>query len=88
MVCMFSQPIQSGLAHQTMGSQFRWCRQGELLFSTTSTLDKEFKLHHRGHQKVPISMSLTQCGLSSWQCTTPVCEIADGRQIRLFSSEL
>ena len=29
----------------------RWCRQGELLFSTTSTLDKEFKLHHRGHQR-------------------------------------
>ncbi|XP_062507063.1 nucleoporin Nup37-like isoform X2 [Corticium candelabrum] len=48
-----SQPIQSGLAHQTMGSQFRWCRQGELLFSTTSTLDKEFKLHHRGHQRCP-----------------------------------
>jgi nuclear pore complex protein Nup37 len=53
-----SQPVQSGLAHQAMASQFRWCQQGESLFSTTTSLGKEFKVHHRSHQKVSIP---TQC---------------------------
>jgi nuclear pore complex protein Nup37 len=83
-----SQPVQSGLAHQAMASQFRWCQQGESLFSTTTSLGKEFKVHHRSHQKVPVSTSLIECGSSTWHGSTPICGIADGQSIRLFAAEL
>lgn len=38
--------------------------------------------------QVPISVSLVQCGSSTWHSSTPVCGIADGQNIKLFAPEL
>ena len=53
-----SLPVESGPAHSTIATGFKWCRTSDSVFATTS-VSGQFKVHHLGHQKVCLSVCLS-----------------------------
>ena len=46
-----SLPLESGPAHNTVATGFRWCKTSSNVFSTTS-LNGQLRIQHLGHHKV------------------------------------
>jgi hypothetical protein len=66
----------------------KWCSAGEQMFATIGNHGNEVKVHHLGHQKVPISTNLPGVGGISWHATLPLLAASSHRSVRFWGLEL
>jgi nuclear pore complex protein Nup37 len=81
-------PLEVKSAHNGPATAFRWCSAGEQMFATIGNHGNEVKVHHLGHQKVPISTNLPGVGGISWHATLPLLAASSHRSVRFWGLEL
>jgi WD40 repeat protein len=80
-------PLEARVAHSGPATVFRWCPGSEQVFATIGNMN-QVKVHHIGHQKVPICTDISAVSSLSWHAKLPLLAASGDRSIRFWSVEL
>ncbi|XP_064397452.1 nucleoporin Nup37-like isoform X2 [Halichondria panicea] len=86
-VSQSSRPLECRSVYQGPSSLFSWCPQSEGVFATVG-LGRQLKVHHLGHQKIPISCDLPVVTDISWHARIPLLAAAVDKQLHFWMPEI